>query len=499
MRRRIVNLAVVPFVGFFLLVGSRAFAQTWHTEVVYNPDWNITLTDAGYSDWAFDNTPGFEGREYLSGEWGAAISYKVGGRSVSPTWLEPWFSFPDWHTNSSFSVINPIAITGYDAAGVANAAASTIANADLRIDIAYEMVDTLTGLRLGISPASAAGNYINSNRYALKETYTVTNVSSGSESISNLNMFQFLHTLNGVTSVYDSRSYGGAMPNYHYTTTQTAVSTATTPSGNPIDLHDYMGFVSKQAPTAFDSGWYGISGIDDHVTGKPSVGLHFAVEGDSLANNDNFSPTTPSNQWVSGAQKFQLPNLSAGQSASFDLLLSLKTGTIVTPGSSGGGSGSAHGGSGSAGGVDFSIESILESGDFFCEYSVADADEVHSRVAEGEFHLPNFMVPGNLQLYMLEYSGRYDGDIFLTFGYDPTKLAPGTDESLLDVFHFSGNSWHQMHGMVDTLNHTITITTSSLSPFAVGVVPVPEPTTVALVAAGLACLAGRRLLRRRRV
>ncbi len=35
-----------------------------------NPDWTITLTDAGYSDLLFDQRPGFEGREYLSGEWG---------------------------------------------------------------------------------------------------------------------------------------------------------------------------------------------------------------------------------------------------------------------------------------------------------------------------------------------------------------------------------------------------------------------------------------------
>jgi len=40
-----------------------------------NPHWNITLSDFGYSDFLLDNTPGFEGREYLSGEWGAAIGY----------------------------------------------------------------------------------------------------------------------------------------------------------------------------------------------------------------------------------------------------------------------------------------------------------------------------------------------------------------------------------------------------------------------------------------
>lgn len=35
---------------------------------VANPHWNITMTDGGYSDFLLDNTPGFQGREYLSGE-----------------------------------------------------------------------------------------------------------------------------------------------------------------------------------------------------------------------------------------------------------------------------------------------------------------------------------------------------------------------------------------------------------------------------------------------
>ena len=61
-----------------LLLGSGpAFGQGGLT--LANPHWNITLTDFGYSDFLLDNTPGFEGREYLSGEWGAAVGYQVSG------------------------------------------------------------------------------------------------------------------------------------------------------------------------------------------------------------------------------------------------------------------------------------------------------------------------------------------------------------------------------------------------------------------------------------
>ena len=46
-------------------------------------------------DFLLDNTPGFEGREYLSGEWGAAVGYRLAsGSLVTPQWLEPNFAYP---------------------------------------------------------------------------------------------------------------------------------------------------------------------------------------------------------------------------------------------------------------------------------------------------------------------------------------------------------------------------------------------------------------------
>ena len=71
-------------VATLLLSARPAVGQSgWLT--LANPHWNITLTDAGYSDYLLDNTPGFEGREYLCGEWGAAVGYQLdGGAVVSP-------------------------------------------------------------------------------------------------------------------------------------------------------------------------------------------------------------------------------------------------------------------------------------------------------------------------------------------------------------------------------------------------------------------------------
>ena len=74
-----------------LLTACPASTQTL---TLANPHWNITLSDFGYSDYLLDNTPGFEGREYLSGEWGAAVGYQLaGGAVVSPQWLEKNFRF----------------------------------------------------------------------------------------------------------------------------------------------------------------------------------------------------------------------------------------------------------------------------------------------------------------------------------------------------------------------------------------------------------------------
>ncbi|NOS69497.1 MAG: hypothetical protein HOP33_06150, partial [Verrucomicrobia bacterium] len=51
--------ALIALVTALVLLVSRndASAQNWTS--VANPDWNIWLTDYGYSDFLFDNTPGF--------------------------------------------------------------------------------------------------------------------------------------------------------------------------------------------------------------------------------------------------------------------------------------------------------------------------------------------------------------------------------------------------------------------------------------------------------
>ena len=445
-----------------------------------NPNWNITLTDFGYSDFLLDNTPGFVGREYLSGEWGSAVAYtRSNGNTISPKWMEPNFMFPDWKTNSDFHVVEGIHLVGTNLDGLP-IARSIIANSDLEVTLRFEMVDTVTGTPMGVNAASSATapKSVNSNRYVMNQTFTVKNISGGS--VSNVQLFQLLHGFTSQRGVYDNRSYAGKLSSYQYDATLAGVDqTSVGANGaSSTGLEDYIAFHSKVAPTAFEIGAYGTegNGIDDHSVGKPSDGVHLSIEdnwqGAPFVTRKNRDYFAPANRWVSGGQRWDLGTIASGQSVNFDIMLSLLTGTTVTitGGSNGNntGGGSCNGGSQHVGGLDFEFEDIENEGTFFGEFTEADEIEMLEREDDGEFALPTFDTPNGTitQLWNLTYSGTHNGRIKLVFHYDASLLPPGYDESKLTIRHFTNGAWEQLVGRVDTVNDTITVTTASLSPFA---------------------------------
>ena len=312
---------------------------------IFNPDWSITLTDFGYSDLLYDQRAGFEGREYLSGEWGAAVDYSIAGDArPAPTWLEPYFIYPDWTTNSDFAVTSYITGTASEAfgGGYSTAAMSVISNGDLEITQTYTMIDTgssTPGIAQGLSPASFGGPGASSlsTRYVMKQEYSIKNVSG--QNITDLELFQFLHGLNSEVAIYDDRAYtGNPFDTYQYDTTLRGASVSFGGGGDfgefalvEGDFGEYLfddviTFHSEVEPVAFGSGYYGINdGTDDHIsTGKPSIGVHLDVEADSLNGVDSFDPSAPE-LWVSGAQKYSLASLLPGETVSFDVLLSVQT------------------------------------------------------------------------------------------------------------------------------------------------------------------------------
>ena len=466
-----------PFI-VLLVVSALSFAvSTARAQglTLANPHWNITLSDFGYSDFLLDNTPGFEGREYLSGEWGAAIAYEpAGGAALAPRFLEPMFLFPDWPTLSTFDVKSPLTQLGLNNDNLP-IAQSVITNSHLEITLRHEMIDTVVGTPMGTTPASATATNLplNSSRYVLKQTATIRNVSGAA--ISNVQFFQFLHGLQSQRGVYDNRLHPGPWSAFQFDVTQAGVDAAAVGAGSSsAGLEDFISFHASVAPSAFEMGYYGMegNGVDDHAFGKPSEGVHLSIENNWLTppysarqGTDNFAPT---NRWIGGAQRWNLGHLAAGQSVNLDVLLSIRTGTRVTTGTTV--SGGCNGGSSVPGGLDYEFEDVSSDGSCFGDYSASDAEEIAVRVDEGEFGPFTFLTPGGpAQIWKVQFSGTYSGQVNLNFGYDATLLPLGFDESTLALYEFADGTWQKLASTVNPTAHTIAVTTTTLSSFALGV------------------------------
>jgi hypothetical protein len=449
-------------------------AYTWNWTNLSSPDWDISVTDFGYSDYLLDHTPGFEGREYLSGEWGGALAYQRSGRTVAPTWLEPRFSFPDWDTNSNYTVLQPMTPGPLTAQGLPTAR-SVIGDGRIEVTQDLRIVDTVSGIPLGWAPASAggAGSMRLSNRYVLEQRYTFRNVSG--DRIDGLQYFQLLHGLTSQSGVYDNRAYAGSgLPGYRYTVTLGGDAQS---AGGQFD---YIGFSSKRAPSAVEIGRFGLEGVDDHVSAKPGVGTHLSVEANALDGSDHFAPAE---RWVAGAQRFELGSLADGESVTLDTALAILTGWQVPGGGGGGSVGSANGGKGVPGGIEYEFLGEHSAGQLFVEFEREDAQGLAERVARGDFGMPDFATPGShLQLWEIEFEGSFADGLRVTFGFDPA-LVP--DPTRLRVYHWRDDRWVALGGVVE--GATITVEVDALSPFALGV-PVPEPAPWVLMLAGAVAL-----------
>ncbi|MGB6222314.1 hypothetical protein, partial [Haloferula sp.] len=224
---------------------------------IANPEWSIIMTPEGYSDVALDKRPGFDGREYLSGEWAAAVKYSG---SAGPIWLRKTWGFPCWDTNSNFTVVDPVGIdTPQTNSDDFLRFISRISNGVLEITIRYEMVDTATGIEQGDERASAEGDggSTTSSRYVLRQTYVVRNISGGA--LSEICFYHFLHGLTSGVSLYDDRDYGGPMAAYHFDNTQHGSSLSLNTTTGEIFSHlDTVCMHAMDVPTAIECGYYGV-------------------------------------------------------------------------------------------------------------------------------------------------------------------------------------------------------------------------------------------------
>jgi len=302
-------------------------AQT-HVAHLFNPHWSIVIDDYGYSDLAFDQRPGFEGREYLSGEWAAAIAYTEDGFLIQPTWLNPIFIFPDWDSNSDFGAETGIALSGQTNAWGFPIYRSVIANSPLRIGIESEMIDTTNGIPQGMAPRTAAtGSNVVSDRYVFRQTFSITNISS--VTLTSVKFFKFLHSLEATSALYDDRAYPGTFNGHRYVISQKGVSGGFTfPGFTPVMHSDVVGLHASLPPNAWEVGYYGMEPFDDHITEKPSVGVHLSVEADALSGVDDFAPAE---KWVSGAVRQAIGTLAPNASTTLEYLMTVRTDSSGVP------------------------------------------------------------------------------------------------------------------------------------------------------------------------
>jgi hypothetical protein len=144
-------------------------------------------------------------------------------------------------------------------------------------------------------------------------------------------------------------------------------------------------------------------------------------------------------------------------------------------------SGSVLGGAGTTGGVDVSFDQVTTAGTLSVQEIPTTGlsyDALQALELETNFQLAG-LTP---QIWDVSFGGQFTGPLTLTFGYDESLLG-GVPEANLFMWHFDDalNDWEQIFGSIDVDLNTITISTDSLSPFALGV---PEPRSFVLAGLG---------------
>ena len=80
------------------------------------------------------------------------------------------------------------------------------------------------------------------------------------------------------------------------------------------------------------------------------------------------------------------------------------------------------------------------------------------------------------QLGEFHFDKTFTGLATVTLSYDPTLLG-NILPSQLEIEHYTGGQWVDLHGVVAAAAHTITFETDSYSPFLLAAVP--EPSSIA--------------------
>ncbi|NOY41604.1 MAG: hypothetical protein GXP26_07205 [Planctomycetes bacterium] len=153
------------------------------------------------------------------------------------------------------------------------------------------------------------------------------------------------------------------------------------------------------------------------------------------------------------------------------------------------------GGAGVVGGVSLEFAAPTTGGSLTAQqipFAGLTPEAIEAAAQNGQFVATTAAMEGDLQIWDVDFTGDLAGsEVALVFAYDEAPfVAAGIDESSLGIWHYSSSldAW-EFGGVVDPVANTITFTTSSFSPFVVGVA-VPEPSCLALGSIGLFAMLG---------
>lgn len=143
------------------------------------------------------------------------------------------------------------------------------------------------------------------------------------------------------------------------------------------------------------------------------------------------------------------------------------------------------GGISTVGGLSVAFPELSQTGVVEATSSIFLAGDLPMSGALGNI---NFAIPGqHLQAWDISFGGSFVGLATLTFAYDRSLLGEA-NESDLQIYHWNGSLWEMLTRLaLDTGAQTITVETSSFSPFALGVgamAAVPEPSSLTIFALG---------------
>lgn len=323
-RNRSHSHVLLGFLTLLMVLAPKAFAGgncapgggfcTPSPVVVYaNPHWSIQLTSFGYSDFVIYQLPPFPRwdsrdplgpapiHEMFSGEWAFAIRY-----NGTVIWLEPCFLYPDWATNSNFTVEMPISFTmDTDGDGVFEGS-SVISNGTVRITIEYDFELATDGTNYGTAMGlGAKGTMANpfrlSDRWVLIQRFTIENISGGMLNDVSLYGMAVPHPANteyaGTSGAYDwtLHSSGGFMDYFWDVTAQATNSGLIDGYATGSMFDDAVTYSINVAAGAWDIDTYkghqfGDDGLttdpnDANMNGlKPLEGTHCNIENQALNN-----------------------------------------------------------------------------------------------------------------------------------------------------------------------------------------------------------------------